>query len=492
MNAAIYIRKSREEKDKPSHRLTVQREQLPAYASSQGWTSSIYDDGHASAARGKTEDLKERGRLEADIRAGRIDVILTIELSRLSRDDSLQDYVTWLHLCAEKRVKLATMSRILDPSQHSDWMLLLMEGGFSSVEMRVLQTRMREGREQANRAGKFLGGQLPAPYVQGRGKGVPEIDPEALERMQRLWQLAEVKSTRAIAEDLGMPLISVRRAISDERLLFYQARRLDDTGALIPCAWEPCMDEAQAARIRANRKNRFSGGTRRPAGGLLSNLDMLVCGYCGRSVRAWKNGRTRKDGVRVDYYGCKANELKRTCPPSRLIPQEAMDNRVLTNIFGTLGNVEALREAWHASGQGSSDTTRAAALEQEDAALQVKKQRLVAAVVEGVISFADAKGERARLEAGLARVAKERGELAASHMPEPEWEMLDFTRDDFDALDFEEQRGLVRLIVKQIRVYASYLLIEYRFPRTLSGDRLARVHLPPKAKTGPKATRPTS
>ncbi|HAR45079.1 MAG TPA: DNA recombinase, partial [Nitrospiraceae bacterium] len=70
MKAAIYIRKSREEKDKPSHRLTVQREQLPAYAAAQGWSYEVYDDGHASAARGKTEDLKERSRLEADIRAG--------------------------------------------------------------------------------------------------------------------------------------------------------------------------------------------------------------------------------------------------------------------------------------------------------------------------------------------------------------------------------------------------------------------------------------
>lgn len=37
MNAAIYIRKSREEKDKPSHRLTVQREQFPIHARAQGW-----------------------------------------------------------------------------------------------------------------------------------------------------------------------------------------------------------------------------------------------------------------------------------------------------------------------------------------------------------------------------------------------------------------------------------------------------------------------
>lgn len=87
MNCAIYLRKSRKDKDKHAHRLIVQREQLPAYAIAQGWQPVIYDDGHASAARGKADDLKERARLEGDIRAGKINIILTIELSRLSRDD---------------------------------------------------------------------------------------------------------------------------------------------------------------------------------------------------------------------------------------------------------------------------------------------------------------------------------------------------------------------------------------------------------------------
>ncbi len=74
MKAAIYIRKLRENNDKPSYRFTVQREQLPAHAKAQGWNAAIYDDGHASAAQGKTEALPERARLEKDIRASSIDV----------------------------------------------------------------------------------------------------------------------------------------------------------------------------------------------------------------------------------------------------------------------------------------------------------------------------------------------------------------------------------------------------------------------------------
>ena len=240
---AIYIRKSREEKDKPSQRLTVQRSQLPTHATAQGWAISIYDDGHASAAQGKTESLKERARLEADIRGGKINIILTIELSRLSRDDTMQDYIAWLTLCADHRVKLATMSRILDPAQHSDWMLLLMEGGFSSVEMKVLRGRMKEGRDQAFQSGKFLGGGCPPPYRLDKAQGRLVIDPEQLARTQQVWKLAETMSARQLAMHLNMPLISTRRMLADDRLLFCQALRMEPaTGETIPCDWQPCLD----------------------------------------------------------------------------------------------------------------------------------------------------------------------------------------------------------------------------------------------------------
>ncbi len=256
MKAAIYIRKSREDKDKPSHRLTVQREQLPAYAESRGWQFEIYDDGHASASRGKVDELKERARMERDIRAGKVHIILCIELSRLSRDESMQDYTAWLALCSEFGVKLATPSRTLDPVQHSDWMLLLMEGGFSSVEMKVLQARMREGRLQAQREGKWLGGTPPSPYKYDRNQGGLIVDTLQLSQMKHIWELAETRSAKAIARELMMPEIAVRRAICDDRLMIFQSLRHDpETGVIIQCDWEPVMNAEQADRIRGSSQD---------------------------------------------------------------------------------------------------------------------------------------------------------------------------------------------------------------------------------------------
>ncbi len=493
MNAAIYIRKSREEANKPSHRLQVQREQLPAHAISLGWTPHIYDDGHASAARGKTDDLRERARLEADIRSGKINLILTIELSRLSRDDSLQDYVAWLHLCSEKRVKLATLSRILDPAQHSDWMLLLMEGGFSSVEMKILQARMKEGRAHAYSAGKYLGGPVPEPYrFAGDGKLI--IDQNSLAKMQQLWTLAETKSARATANELGLPHIFVRRAIADDRLLFYQARRIDpETGCTITCDWPPCLDTEQVERIKAGRRSGKRGYQRPHAGSLLSSMNIFTCGYCGRTIRSWNNHRLRPSGKTDIYhhYGCKANETKRLCERSRLIPQDIIDDKVTNNLLSTIAHADDLRNYWIAAHTGDQ-TAPKQDTEKQINNLLAKKQRLTAAIVEGLIDFADAKKARSVIDAEMETVKAQRISAAEpADTDEPDWNNLVLTRDEWQEMTATEQRTVIAGAVKGISLYASYLIIEYRFPRSTTGETTTRIHLPPALRSGKKPAETT-
>lgn len=470
---AIYIRKSREEKDKPSHRLTVQREQLPAYALAQGWQIETYDDGHASAARGKAELLPERTRLEGDIRAGRIDLILTIELSRLSRDDTLQDYLAWLTLCANHGVKLATLSRTLNPAQHSDWMLLLMEGGFSTVEMKIMQDRMREGRDEALRQGKFMGGICPPPYRYDKALGRPVVDQEQLPRMQRLWQMAEQHGCSAIAAELGMPLISVRRAIQEDRLLFYQALRLGPDGETIPCDWPPVMTAEQADLIRQRRAERKRGYSRQRYGGLLSNLEsILLCGYCGRTARSWSDPRRGKS-----WYGCKAKSTKHQCAPSRMTGQPVLDTAVITNLLNTLADPAALADAWQ---QHRATDDHAAELETITAqltAIQTKKTRLINAITDGVISHDDARTARIALENEQQTAEQRKRDILASAQSGIDWQSLCISRSEFQTLDTDGQRELIAAAIDSIRLYNTYAVITYRFPRDATGSTTSRIHL---------------
>jgi len=490
MNCAIYIRKSREERDKPSHRLTVQRQQLPEHARAQGWKPHLYDDGHASAARGKVEDLRQRARLEADIRAGKIHIILCIELSRLSRDDSLQDYVGWLHLCSEHQVKLATLSRVLDPAQHSDWMLLLLEGGFSSIEMRVLQGRMAEGRREAFLSGKYLSGNPPIPYVYDKTVGGLRVDPESLPQAQQIWKLAETHSARGVAEAAGIPLIAARRHVSDERLLFLQGLRLDpETGDTLRGQWPAVMDAEQAERIRANRRSGKPTGPRRSAAALFTNLKIVYCGYCGRTVRAWMNSNTRKDGTRLDYYGCNNKDSKAKCPKSRMVPQVVIDEKILTSVFVTLGQgSEKLKQWWLEKQRQSTnpDESLNTLARKEDNLLKQKK-RLIGAITSGVLDYADpsVKSKRTEIDSAISAIQVQRSKLIAHKVAPPDFEAIDLTRDDFELMTFEEKREFLPLVIENIRMFATYLLITYRFPRSQKGSELARIPLPTKT---PKPT----
>ena len=476
-NCAIYIRKSREEKDKPSHRLTVQREQLPAHAKAQGWQIAIYDDGHASAARGKAENLPERSRLESDIRAGKINILLCIELSRLSRDDTLQDYTAWLALCSEHKVKLATPSRTLDPAQHSDWMLLLMEGGFSSVEMKVLQGRMKEGRDQAFREGKWLGGSPPPPYRYDHAAGRPVIDPEHLPRMQQLWQLAETLSAKAIAERMGLPEIAVRRAISDDRLLIYQAKRLDpDTGETIACDWQPCMESDQAARVAAGRRTRKTiTGEKAPYAALLSALGVFYCGYCGATVKTWRGRPTQPP-----YYGCQ-KKGGRTCEKSRVIKQATLDPIIVNNLLNTLSNADRLRGWWEHNQQAKDTEKKLAKLTKQQREEEQKRQRLVLAIGEGVIDFADAKQQMTSIKATIDELSAKIQSLQYTPTA-PDWDALSVTTSEWHDMDMDDQRAIIAAAINRIDLYHSYAIITYQFPVDNAGRLTSQVHLPPPIK----------
>ena len=484
---AIYIRKSREEKDKAAHRLEAQREQLPAHAESQGWKYRIYDDGYASASKEKIGNLFERAKLEQDIKAGKVWLILVIELSRLSRDETLEDYVSWISLCNSHNVKLGTMSRILDPQQQSDWMLLLMEGGFSKIEYSMIKIRMEQGRQQAYLKGKWQGGTPPSPYAYDAKEKKLVVVEDELSKLKELWKSAETMSAKAVARRLKMAEITVRRAISDQRLLFCQAKRLDPkTNAIIECDWQPVIDQDQAALIATSRKSRRNYKTRRNAGGLLSNLQVLYCGYCGKTIKVWNNSKTRSDGSRVDYYGCQSKGDKGVCLKGRLVQQHHLDHRVVTNLFGTLKALDDLKLYWISSQVKSDPEIELKALADREKKLIAQLDNVVGAIANGIIKPDHASRKIAEIESNLKSLEQAKMDVSTQTVEPPDWDALDFKRDEFEKLDFNDKRLFIIAAIEKIAVYDSYAIIYYRFPRTPDGETAARIHLPKRNKPSEK------
>lgn len=427
----------------------MQREQLPKHEKTRGWNCVLYDDGHASAARGKAELLPERARLEAHIRAGKIQVVLVIELSRLSLDESMQDYVTWLTLCADHSVKLATLNRILDPAQHSDWMLLLMEGGFSSVEMKVLTARMAEGRREAFLAGKYLGGGCPKPYVYDKVEKKPVIDETLMIESEKIWRLSETMSAKAIAEQLGLPEISVRRAISDSRPLFYQTLRADpETGELIKCEWDPFMTAARAERIRQTRRTRKTNNVRREVAEQLTALGIFLCGYCAKTVKSWNNSKIRLKGTWLDYYACVTKNKKNVCPKSKMFNHETVNKKVVQNIFFTLSDCDKLRAWWIEAEVEKGANNKSPEILSSIKNQELKKHNLISAIADGVIEFSDAKTQVEEIKSSITQLQNKLDETSNTIGESPDFDNISITREEFETLSFTKQREVIKKTVK--------------------------------------------
>lgn len=411
--------------------------------------------------------------------------MLCLELSRLSRDDTLQDYVRFLALCSEHQVRLATLSRILDPRESSDWMLLLLEGGFSSVEMRQISLRLRQGKERAWEKGGHVGGAVIQPYRKALPTGTLVVDPEAAEKVRAVLSTFATRGPVAaatLARGFGYHHNTLRRWVSDAGLDWYLARRpsRERPGEWIRCQWPPLLTEEQAAEIRAVRDRTRHGHHRARQLSLLAGMGLLRCGYCGGAVTGQSGGEAY--GKRY-YYRCVNGGWSDTCPESKLVRQHLLDHAVVSHVLHTLSRADVLAESWAVENQSAADTV--APLRAAEAELLTRKARLVAAVESGVLELADAGRRIKELTADLERI---RQDLAAATLPAdepPDFSGLADLSAAWNSLEREERRELLRTALVRVDVFARGAKLLYSFPRGRGGSKEARIHVGPRSCTRP-------
>lgn len=482
MRCGIYIRKSRKD-DKPAYRLQAQRDDLPKHAVSKGWKYKIYDDGHASAARGKADSLEQRSELIRDIKAGLIDVVLCMEYSRLSRDESMADYVSFLSLCVDNNAKLATAQTMHDPSQDSEWFMLLIEGGFSAVEMRKTSRRMGEGFRRAYNEGQYLGGVPPAPYVYSRIDQKPIIAPDQKATYIDILNLAKKHTVSKIAE--RYPQFSdrmLRRILEERRLLYYAGKRINpENGEYIDCIWEPLITLEDMEEIKKGKRswNARGGKTTKPAH-LLTGLGVLRCGYCGRSVKSYTDYRKKRRGKTDErynrsYYICMATSTNKKCPEAPTIREEVLDAKVRANLINTLEKQDAIRKGYSKLNEKDSGGEKAL-FEAQIRELENKKQRVVNAISEGVLEFADAKIQVETLKSQISSLQNRLTLIVTPDYLDTN-ELPGISDEDFDLLNFDERREIVSLCIREIKVFRNNLYIYYNFPTHPDGSNLNRVHM---------------
>ncbi|WP_415643039.1 recombinase family protein [Sphingomonas antarctica] len=200
LRCAIYTRKSTEDGlEQAFNSLDAQREACAAYILSQrqeGWLPSaeIYDDGGFS---GGSMDRPALKRLLADIRAGRINVIVVYKVDRLTR--SLADFAKIVEVLDEARASFVSVTQAFNTTTSMGRLTLNVLLSFAQFEREVTGERIRDKIAASKARGMWMGGNVPLGYEVRERKLIIDQDDAATLRMifERYLALGSVLALQA-------------------------------------------------------------------------------------------------------------------------------------------------------------------------------------------------------------------------------------------------------------------------------------------------------
>src|SRR5437016_6454926 len=199
---AIYTRKSTEHNlDLAFNSLDAQREACEAYIKSQaheGWRliPGRYDDG---AFSGASLDRPALQQLLADVRAGKIDIVVVYKVDRLTR--SLADFAKLVELFDAHRVSFVSVTQQFNTTTSMGRLTLNVLLSFAQFEREVTSERIRDKIAASKRKGIWVGGNLPLGYEMKDGKiAIVEEEAELVRSIFRRY--LELGSVNELLRDL--------------------------------------------------------------------------------------------------------------------------------------------------------------------------------------------------------------------------------------------------------------------------------------------------
>jgi len=202
LRCAIYTRKSSEEGlEQEFNSLQAQREACEAFIRSQrheGWSClpQNYDDG---GRPGGNLDRPALQHLLAEIRAGKVDVVVVYKIDRLTR--SLADFAKIVEIFDAKGVSFVSVTQQFNTTTSMGRLTLNVLLSFAQFEREVAGERVRDKIAASKKKGMWMGGMPPLGYaVQDRKLVIVEAEAEKVRRIFRRY--AELGSVRLLQQEL--------------------------------------------------------------------------------------------------------------------------------------------------------------------------------------------------------------------------------------------------------------------------------------------------
>lgn len=315
MQAAIYMRLSREDGEGESESIQTQRTLLQKEVKSRGWCliGEYIDDGYS----GLTFNRPGFQALCRAVEEKKVQVVLVKDLSRLGRDYTRTGYYLE-HYFPRRNVRFLSLGEGIDTGQQNSANdFAPFQSVLNDLYARDISRKVRLALAARRAQGRFMGATAPYGYAKGE-KGSLHLVPEeaAVIRSVAVWSFWG-KSNRAIAEELQKLAIkppgyretmtgswgecAVRRMLHSEavtgtcvqgktkRLSYKEPRRVPGNPVVTPNAWEEILphwffEALQRKRRAGSRKGVFTGqffcgACRVP---LQVHHEYLICPYCGQ------------------------------------------------------------------------------------------------------------------------------------------------------------------------------------------------------------------
>ena len=202
LRCAVYTRKSSEEGlEQEFNSLHAQREACEAFIISQrheGWSCllQLYDDGGRSGGNLERPALQ---LLLADIRDGKVDVVVVYKIDRLTR--SLADFAKIVEIFDQKGVSFVSVTQQFNTTTSMGRLTLNVLLSFAQFEREVTGERIRDKIAASKKKGMWMGGVPPLGYaVRDRKLVIVEREAETVRHIFRRY--AALGSVRLLQQEL--------------------------------------------------------------------------------------------------------------------------------------------------------------------------------------------------------------------------------------------------------------------------------------------------
>ena len=374
LRCAIYTRKSTEEGlEQDFNSLHAQREACEAFVRSQrqeGWTvlPQHYDDGGYS---GGTMDRPALQQLLADIQAGKIDLVVTYKIDRLTR--SLADFAKIVEIFDAKGISFVSVTQQFNTTTSMGRLTLNVLLSFAQFERELAGERVRDKIAASKRKGMWMGG-VPSLGYEVRDRKLVVVPAEAETVGHIFRRYAALGSVRLLKEELEAAGIRSKQWTSSSGrcwggqliargALYLMLQNRIYRGEIVhkdqhyPGEHEAIIDpqlwQAVQAKLTANAVERSTGGrARNPS--LLAGL--LFDGEGDRMIPT----HAVKKGTRYRYYVSHPliTKARAGSPGGLRVPAPEIEQLVANRVRQFLSETDSMLGAIERHGLGAADQQR--------------------------------------------------------------------------------------------------------------------------------------